>query len=117
MHEKELMSALMLIFESYVINKQTLQTRAERSIVMKAPSESYCLTSFSPPIPRQVHIFHSRPGGHRHHHSLVVRQTHSQRLRSELLWPPSALRPGCGDEAVLKVFISVPFSAFLTFFK
>lgn len=91
----------MLIFESY--------TRAERSVVMKAPSESYCSTSFSPPIPRQVHVFHPRPGGHRGHHSLVVRQTHSQRLRSELLWPPSALRPGCGDEAVFKVIISVPF--------
>lgn len=103
------MSALTLVFESYTNNKQTLQTRAERSVVMKAPSESFCLTSFSPSVPPQVHIFHSRPGGHRRHHSLVVRQTHRQRLRSELLWPPSALRPGCGDEAVLKVIISVTF--------
>lgn len=48
----------------------------------------------------QVPFFKPHPGGYRHHHSIIVCQTHSQCLRSKLLRPPSALRSGCRDERV-----------------
>lgn len=48
----------------------------------------------------QVPFFKPHPGGYRHHHGIILCQTHSQRLRSKLLRPPSALRSGCRDEKV-----------------
>lgn len=58
----------------------------------------------SPSSHWQVHIFKSGPGGYCHHHSVILRQTYSQRLRFKLLWPPSALCSGCGDEMVVKLW-------------
>lgn len=65
-----------------------------------------CTLSVSPcfwtSVHPQIHIFNSRPGGHCHHHSVVIRQTHSQCLCLKLLRPPPALCSGCGDEMVRK---------------
>lgn len=73
----------------------------EFMLLLLSDQSSLCICqAFHLTLQPQVHVFKACLCGYRLHVSVIVCQTHRQRLCLELLRPPSALHPCCRDEMV-----------------